>query len=69
MIKVKKNVNLSKKITTILEIDIRVLQRDNDLLKKKIESLDISLKVCQMCETFKVKMDDLTKFMEKFINN
>ena len=37
-------------------------------MKKKIESLDISLKVCQMCEILKANVDDLTKSQEKFTN-
>ena len=36
-------------------------------MKKEIESLDIS-NVCQMCETLKAKVDDLTKSLEKFTN-
>ena len=59
---------MSKKIIANLEIDINMLQKENDILKKKIESLDIPSKVCQMCETFKAKVDDLTKSLEKFTN-
>ena len=69
LIKAKKNVNLSKKIITTLELDIETLQKENHLLKKKFESLDISSKVCQMCETLKAKIDDLTKSLEKFTND
>ena len=68
LIKVKKNVRLSKKIITTLKTDVEVLQKENDLLKMKIERLDISSKVCQMCEAFKAKVDDLTKSLEKFTN-
>ena len=41
LIMAKKNVNLFKKIIANLEIDIDVLQKENDMLKKKIESLNI----------------------------
>ena len=68
LIKDKKNVNLSKKIIATLEIDINGLQKENKLLKKRIESLDISSKVCQICETLKAKVEDLSKPLEKFTN-
>ena len=69
LIKAKRNVILFKKIIITLEINIEVLQKENDLSKKKIGSLDISLKVCQMCETLKAKGNDLTKSLEKFTND
>ena len=68
LIKAKKNVKLSKKIIIGLEVDIDILQKVNDELKKKIESPDISSKVCQICETLKVKVDDLIKSLKKFTN-
>ena len=45
LIKAKRNVFISKKIIASLETNINVLQKENDLLKKKIESLNISSKV------------------------
>ena len=50
LIKTKKNICLSKKIIATLEINIDVLQKEYKLLKKKIESLNISSKVCQICK-------------------
>ena len=38
------------------------------MLKKKMESLDISSKVCQMYKSLRIKVDDLTKILEKFTN-
>ena len=57
LIKAKRNISMFKKIIVTLETTINVLQKENESLNKRIESLDISSKVCQMCETLKVKVE------------
>ena len=39
---IKRNVSMFKKIISTLETDIDVVQKENELLKDKIENLDIS---------------------------
>ena len=68
LIKAKKNVSMSKRIISSLELNIETLEKENYLLLKRIKDSENSFKVCEMCKTLKARINDLANSLEKFTN-